>query len=81
MEMEDVEAARAREKPESPDIDTKVAALGVELREQLMNMQTQGLRMMMDTMTKGFSQALTEKSESLQKTWAEDKKALEAKLN
>ena len=46
-----------------------------------MNMQTQGLRMMMDTMTKGFSQALTEKSESLQKTWAEDKKALETKLS
>ena len=35
----------------------------------------------MDTMTKGFLQALTKKSESLQKTWAEDKKALETKLN
>ena len=39
-EMEDVKTAEEEEKPESPDIDTKVAALGIELKEQLMNMQT-----------------------------------------
>ena len=79
-EMEDIDTTGEEEKPESPDLDTKVAALGVELKEQLMNMQTQGLRMMMDSLTKGFSHALTEKSDSLQAKWAEDKKALEAKL-
>ena len=80
-EMEDIKTTEEEEKPESPDIDTKVAALGIELKEQLMNMQTQGLKMMMDNLTKGFSHALTESFESFQKTWAKDKKALEAKLN
>ena len=72
-DMEDVEAVGTNEKPESPDIDTKVAALGVELREQLTGMQTQGMKMLMENLTKGFSHALTEKSESLQSKWAEDK--------
>ena len=39
-DMEDVEAVGASEKPESPDIDTKVVALGVKLREQLTGTQT-----------------------------------------
>ena len=71
---------RGKEESESPNIDTKVATLGVELKEQLMDMQTQSMKMLMDNLTKGFLHALTEKSESLQSKWAEDKKALEEKL-
>ena len=33
MEMEDVETTEEEEKPESPDLDTKVAAIGVKLKE------------------------------------------------
>ena len=39
MEMEDVEVTGREEKSESLDVDTKVATLGVKLREQLTNMQ------------------------------------------